>query len=204
MPPNKPRKPKKLFDRPIYFVVRWMVDPATGESIGCLVPECAVNQRLMRERKYRVGDKLRATITSPRNGKFHRLVHHLGTVVKRNIDGFEHLDSHAVIKQLQRESGVCCDIERINAAPVVTAVLSAAEVLLGEVAARMLATVLPEIKTIEVLTPQSLAYDCMDESDFRLLWQGICQHIITRYWPSMTEEQINTIVDLMPHSEGEA
>ena len=103
---------------------------------------------------------------------------------------------------VQRESGVCCDITQIDASPVVSAILAAAESLLGDVAARMLRAVLPEIKTIDVLTPQSLAYDCMDESDFCLLWDGICGHLVARYWPQLTAEQVTEMADLMPHSEG--
>ena len=199
----KSKRAPQLKDRPVYFVVRKMIDPVTGEVEGCLVPDGWANSRILRERKYRSNDLLRATITHPRNVKFHRMVHHLGTLVKRNIEGFAHLDSHAVIKQLQRESGVACEITRINASPVVSAILAAAESLLGEAAARMLQAVLPEIKEIEVLTPQSLAHDCMDESDFRQLWDGICAHIVKRYWPTLTIEQIEQMAEMMPKGEGE-
>lgn len=197
------RKPKAHKDRPVYFVVRTMVDPSTGETIGCLVPNSWVDNKLLRERKYRTNDVLRATIAHPRNAKFHRLVHQLGTLVKRNLDDFQHLDSHSVIKQLQRESGVCCDVMRITASPVVEAILAAAESLLGDAAARMLRTVLPEIKAIDVLTPQSLAYDCMDESDFRRLWDGICTHLVRQYWTQLSVEQVTEMAKLMPKGEGE-
>ena len=193
---------KKHKDRPVYFVVKKMIDPDTGEVCGCLVPNHAIDQKILRDRKYRTNDVVRATLHHPRNSKFHRLVHQLGTVVRQNIDGFQDLDSHGVIKQLQRESGVCCDLVTINASPVVSAILAAAESLLGSVAARMLGSVLPEIQYIDVLTPQSLSYDCMDESDFRVLWSGICAHLIQRYWPQMTEDQITAMAELMPQHEG--
>lgn len=199
---KKRRKQRKFTDRPVYFVVRSMIDPATGEVCGCLVPNSPIDQRVMRERKYRTNDVLRATLHHPRNSKFHRLVHQLGTMVRQNIDGFHHMDSHSVVKQLQRESGVCCDLVTINASPVVTAILAAAESLLGEVPTRMLRAVLPEIQVIDVLTPQSISYDCMDESDFRMLWDGICGHLIARYWPQLTVEQITEMAELMPQSEG--
>lgn len=199
---RKRKKQRSFSDRPVYFVVRPMIDAETGEVCGCLVPNSPIDQRVLRERKYRTNDVLRATLHHPRNGKFHRLVHQLGTLVKQNIDGFHHMDSHAAIKQLQRESGVCCDLVTMNASPIVTAILAAAESLLGEVPARMLRAVLPEISTIDVLTPQSLSYDCMDESDFRMLWDGICGHLVSRYWPQLTADQITEMAELMPQNEG--
>lgn len=198
----KPRRQKKHKDRPVYFVVRQMADPSTGEVVGCLVPASWADNRLLRERKYRTNDHIRATLTHPRNSKFHRLVHQLGTVACQNLEGFEHMDSHAAIKKLQTDSGVYCEAREVSAAPVVAAIQQAAHSLLGEGVARMLSAVLPEIETVQILVPQSIAYDCMDESDFRQFWDGICQHLIDRYWPSLTEEQITEIAELMPHSEG--
>lgn len=195
-------KQKKLKDRPIYFVVRQMVDPTTGEVAGCLVPAEWVDNRLMRERKYRTNDHIRATLTNPRNTKFHRLVHQLGTLVRENIDGFEHLDSHSVIKKLQTDSGVYCDPREISASPIVEAILNAAHSLLGEGATRMLSAVLPEIQTVQILVPRSIAYDCMDEYEFRQFWDGLCKHLITHYWPTLTEEQITEMAELMPQNEG--
>lgn len=193
---------KQHRDRPVYFVVRSMVDPLTGAYTGCLVPDGWMNQKVLRERKYRTGDLLRATINHPRNSKFHRLVHQLGTLVRENLPEFEHLNSHAVIKKLQRDSGVCCEPSRIDAAPVVEAILAAAEAVLGEAAARMLAVALPAIKDIDLMTPQSISYDCMDESDFRILWDGMCAHLVERYWPQLSVQQITDMAELMPQSEG--
>lgn len=197
------RRKRKLKDRPIYFVFRKMVDPVTGEYAGCLVPDGWANSAILRERKYRTNDLLRASITHPRNAKFHRMVHHLGTLVVKNVECFAHLDSHAAIKRLQRESGVACETQSIDASPVVSAILAAAESLLGESAAKMLNAVLPEIKTIDVLVPQSISYDCMDESDFRMLWDGICAHIVATYWPGLSIDQIEAMTELMPRGEGD-
>lgn len=198
----KAGKQKRHKDRPVYFVVRTMADPETGEMAGCLVPASWADNRLLRERKYRTNDHIRATLTHPRNTKFHRLVHQLGTVVTQNIEGFEGLDSHAAIKKLQADSGVFCEPREISATPVVAAILSSAERLLGEAAAKMLSAVLPEIETVTILTPRSLSYDCMDESEFRMFWEGICQHLISTYWPDLTEDQITEIAELMPQNEG--
>ena len=201
MTDRKPRRKKQHKDRPVYFVVRKMVDPVTGEVAGCLVPDGWINNNLLRERKYKTNDLLRATINHPRNTKFHRLVHQLGALCAKNIDAYSHLDGHSVIKQLQRETGIACETQSIDASPVVSAILAAAETLLGSVATKMLKSVLPEIKTIDVLVPQSLAFDCMDESDFRALWDGICSHLIKTHWQNLTQEQIEEMADLMPQGE---
>ena len=202
MEARKRCKQRKFTDRPVYFVVRQMADPSTGEVVGCLVPASWADNRLLRERKYRINDHIRATLTHPRNSKFHRLVHQMGTVARQNLEGFEHMDSHAAIKKLQADSGVYCEPREVSATPVVAAILASARHLLGDGAARMLSAVLPEIETVTILVPQSLAYDCMDESDFRQFWEGICQHLIARYWPALTTEQITEMAELMPSSEG--
>jgi hypothetical protein len=46
--------------RPIYLVVRKLVDPDTGELVGALVPANDVDARLMRERKFHVNREVRA------------------------------------------------------------------------------------------------------------------------------------------------
>lgn len=198
----KPKTKKPLKDRPVYFVVRPMVCPQTGEMAGCLVPDGWINQRLMRERKMRTNDLVRGVLTNARNAQFHRLVHQLGTLVCKSVEGFEHLTSHEAIKRLQREAGVCCEVQQIEASPVVEAILAAAEQLMGVTATKMLRAVLPEIKTIDVTIATSIAYDTMDESDFRQLWSGICAHLAERYWPQLTTEQITQMAELMPQSEG--
>lgn len=202
-PTTKRPAPKPLKDRPIYLEVKKMIDPATGELVGVLAPDSWASKRIMRERKLRTGDVLRATITLPRNAAFFRLVHQLGALVRANLPSFQGLTSHETIKRLQRESGIQCEIIQINAAPVVDGVMAAAQSLLGPAAARMLGAVLPEIKLINVLEPKSIAYDTMCETDFREFWAGICAHLVERYWPSMTTDQITKLAELMPSSEGE-
>lgn len=192
------RRQKQHKDRPVYLMVKPMVDPDTGELVGCLVPSSWADQKIMRDRKYRTNDLLRATIRHPRNAKFHRLVHQLGTAVRENIEGFESLDSHDVIKRLQRESGVFCETQSVDAAPMSAAIMRAVRQLLGDGVANMLAVVLPEIETVEITSPRSIAWDCMDESEFKHFWEGICQHLITRYWPDLSETQITEIAELMP------
>lgn len=199
MPQAKQRKPPK--DKPIYFTVKTMVEPGTGNRIGCLMPNSWMDRQLMRERHYRANDVVRVTLTLPRNTKFHRLVHQLGTLVKNNIEGFEHLSSHEAIKRLQRESGVFCEVSHIDAEPVIHAILLASKAVLGEAPTKMLAAVLPEIKKIDLLEPMSIAFDSLDESEFRQLWEGICNALIANYWPTLTIDKITEMAELLPKRE---
>lgn len=192
------KRQKAHKDRPVYLAIRKMVDPETGELVGCLVPASWADQQIMRDRKYRTGDVLRSTFNHPRNSNFHRLVHQLGTAVRENIEGFEGMDSHAVIKRLQRESGVYCETQTVDAAPMATAIMLAVRDHLGDSVAKMLAVIMPEIKTVQVITPRSIAWDCMDEADFKRFWEGICNHLIANYWPTLDEYQITEIAELMP------
>lgn len=164
---TKQRKPIK----PIYLQVRKMIDPETGEEIGALVPRGGVDRRIMREREYRNGDYLRAALSKPRNVKIHRMVHALGGLIADHIEDFTGMDSHAVIKRLQRESGIMCEEQEID---------------------------IPGIGKLVVKVAMSLAFDEMDESEFRTLWRGICDHTIKKYWPDMTEDGIDSMIDLMP------
>lgn len=191
-PRRKKRDPKHIMLR-----VERVIVQSTGEVVGALVPRFATDQRLMRERGYRVGNDLRAELTKPRNLSQHRKAHLLGSLVVAQIEGFESLDSHAAIKRLQREAGVCCDVEQIEASPVVDAILAAAERMLGQAAARMLSAVLPDIRTIDVLVPRSLAFDRMDQGEFELFYRGICQHVCASYWPQCTPEQVEDMAELM-------
>lgn len=171
---QRDRKPRRT--RPIYFRVAKLVDPRTGESIGALVPNSWADRRLMQERKYRTNDEIRAHLTKPRNTSFHRLVHQLGALAAQNIESFHGIDSHDAIKRLQRESGVCCDESEVDA---------------------------PGLGKFLVRVPKSISYDCMDESDFRILWEAICNHLIAKYWPDLTCDEIDAMVELMPQQVGQ-
>ena len=84
--------------RPIYLLVRKLVDPETGELVGALVPANMIDQRLLRERKFNVGREVRAELKQSRNPAFHRLAHALGHLLVDNVDGFEALVELPVTK----------------------------------------------------------------------------------------------------------
>lgn len=195
------KKPRAARDRPIYMRKKAVIDPDTGNKIGCLVPASATDGRLLNERNYTSGSMIRATFKQTRNPKFHRYVHQLGALVADNIASFEWLGSHDAIKRLQVESGVFCEEREIDARHIVEAVLCASNEVLGHNATAMLESVLHEIKTVKIKQPISIAFDSLDESEFKSLWTGICKHLISEYWHDMSEDQINSMVGLMPETD---
>lgn len=146
--------------RPIYFVVQRLADPKTGELIGALVPAHPVDRRLMRDRKFEVGREIRAELKQSRNPAFHRLVHAVGTLLVDHCEGFESLTSHDAIKRVQREAGVMCESMEID---------------------------LGTLGRVPVSVPRSLAFDELDESEFREFFEGIRKHVEARYIPALGE-----------------
>lgn len=192
-----PAKPKRIPPR-IYVDIRKMIDPETGELVGCLVPAGHVDRAILRRKKIKTGMRIRTTVSKERSYGQHKYAHKIGQFMEANVEGFEGMDAHQVIKVLQLDGGVFCDEQEIDASPVVGAVLKAAGIVLGEAAAKMLAAVLPSIKTIKVKVPRSLSFDEMDEGDFQAFIKGICRHITEKHMPTLSPEQVTDLIDLMP------
>ena len=169
---TKRRKARKHLHA--YFVVRRMVDPATGVEVGCLVPASKTDRAILRDKGLKIGDRVRCPVRKPRNERFNRLVHGLGTLVTQQVEGFESLDAHSAIKRLQADSGVMCE-------PVVYQIAGLGSLTRSE--------------------PRSLAFDEMDEGEFHTFWKGICAYLIATYWPTLDEHAIESMIDLMPVSE---
>ena len=60
-----------------------------------------------------------------------------------------------------------------------------------------LRAVLPEIKTIEVSVPQSLAFDRMEQGQFEQFYRGLCGYICAEYWPHCTADEVAAMAELM-------
>lgn len=165
---------KKKSTRPIYLTPQRLVNPETGEVVKALVPCSGIDRHLLNEKRLKLGDEIRADLKNRRNVKFHRLVHALGIMLVQHIEAFRDLNAHEAIKRVQRESGICCEQQEIE---------------------------IPQIGKLVVNVAQSIAFDCMDESDFAHLWEGICRHVAETYWPDLTEEQIADQAELMPTRE---
>lgn len=144
--------------RPIYLVVDRLMDPATGEMIGCLRPANMIDQRLMKERRFAVGKEIRAELKQSRNPAFHRLAHAVGNLLVDNVDKFAAMTGHDALKEVQRESGVCCDVIELD---------------------------LGTLGRVPVKQPRSIAFDELEESDFKVFFDGVTHYIDEHYLPDM-------------------
>lgn len=154
----------------IYATLRHIVDRATGERVLVLVPRFASCQRLLAEKGFKAGDDIRVDVSKPRILSQWRKIHLLADLVRTHIDGFEGLSAHEAIKRLQTESGQCCDSELFQ---------------------------VPGLGTITRVTPQSLAFDEMDEGAFNEFYKALCCFIAERYWQGLTPEQVEAQAELM-------
>ena len=154
------RKSKRA-TRPVYLLVRKLIDPATGEEVGALVPANQIDGRLLRERGFSVGREVRAELKQPRNVAFHRLAHALGNLLRDNVEAMQGLTGHDALKRVQRESGVCCERIEIDLGP------------LGKVT---------------VMQARSLAFEEMTEDEFRVFFDGITAHIGEHYAHVMLDD----------------
>lgn len=136
---------------------------------GCLVPADGISQQRLRDRHYKRGDILFAEIRKPRNPKFHRLAHQLGTVLGENIEAFRSMGPHDILKKLQREGGIAC------------------EELIAEI---------PGLGEIKIRNPLSLSFESMEEGEFRQVISAMCAYVSKKYWPTMTPEQIELMASI--------
>lgn len=162
-------KPKR---QPVYLRAVKLIDPTSGAEVSAFVPAGAADANTVKERGIKIGNILRGDLTRPRNIQFHRLAHALGGLMADSVDKFAGMTHHEVLKKLQFESGVECDVTR---------------------------TELPEFgMVLENKQPRSLAFDCMEQGQFYEFVRGICTHIASEYWPQCTPEEIESMAQAMP------
>ena len=121
-----------------------MVDPNTGVEIGCLVPASSTDRAILREKGLKTGDRVRCPVRAAQRA-IQPAGAWPGTLVVKQIEGFETTDAHGAIKRLQADSGVMCD-------PVVYQIAGLGSLTRSE--------------------PRSLAFDEMDEGEFHTFWKG--------------------------------
>lgn len=124
----------------------------------------------LRARGYRIGDIVAADITKPRNPAFNRLAHALGRLAAENLDAFHGLQAHDVLKRLQLESGIGCELIRIK---------------------------VKGIGYTDVKQAKSLSFQSMDEADFRDVFRAMCRHLAAEYWEGLDEDKVAEMAELM-------
>ena len=137
---------------------------------GALVPAGDRDRQTLRDMGLGLGEIVHAKIVQPRNPRFFRLAHQLGALIRDNVPSFELLTSHQVLKRLQFESGVECDNMEMR---------------------------IPHVGMATVRVPKSLAFDSMNEGDFRHLMTSLCRHVAETYWPDCTPEQVEQMAEAM-------
>ncbi len=137
---------------------------------GGLVPADKYAESTLRNKKYQIGDIVFGVITKPRNPKFNRLVHKLGILCAENIEAFNGMEAHTVIKRLQIEGRIACD---------------------------EIGIMIPGFGMASQFVPRSLSFDSMDEAEFHEAAKAICRHIADRYWPDLTPERIRNMAECM-------
>ena len=126
----------------------------------------AANQ--LQEKRFYNGDIVAAQLWKLNNPAFHRLIHRIGQLCASNIEEFEGMDAHKVIKRIQLEGNIACDE------------------IFGQDT---------DGATILWRVPQSMSFDSMDDSERHELAVAMCRHIAVRYWGTMTPEQIEQMAE---------
>lgn len=117
----------------------------------------------MRNKKFKVGDVVGASIRKLRNQKFNRLVHRIGQLVAANIEAFSGLDAHTCVKRLQIEGRIACD---------------------------EIGIMVQGYGMVIQFIPRSMSFSEMDEAEYHDCAKKICRLIAERYWQGLDAEQI--------------
>ena len=129
-----------------------------------------------------IDDRITVEIKKQRNPKFHRLAHALGGLIAENVDKFRGLDHHEVLKRLQVESGIHCDLQTIwhdFGKRKVSRLVKGKRVMVK----------LGRVKQT-VLVARSMSFDKMSETRFTQLISGLCNYVIETYWHGCTVLEI--------------
>lgn len=131
---------------PVHLVWRKATLPDGTVRLGAFA-EDDVGRSHLSDRGYRDGSRVKGEFKEVRNTEQWRMVHVLGGWLAENHELFEGQDSHSAIKLLQAKSGVGCEFERYKMPE-------------------------PLNYTIVRAVPLSLAFDLMDQGEFRSYWDG--------------------------------
>ena len=135
---------------------------------GGLIPADGCAQEQLKVRKYKVGDLVKAQIRKPNNPRFNRLVHRIGQLCAANIEEFEGMDAHAVLKRLQWESNTWCE---------------------------EVGVMVPGVGMAMMRFPLSLSFEELEDGQRKEVAGKLCRHIAAKYWPDLEPEQIEHMAE---------
>lgn len=170
--PAAPAKKVKRIPSRVYVDIREMIDPVTGEMVGCLVPAGQTDRDILRRKKCRVGMRIRTTVSKERSYGQHKYAHRLGQLFEQAIEKFAGKDPHVIVKELQVEADAFCDHEKLQ-------IPGYDGFLIRKVA-------------------RSIAYDEMEETDFVSLVKQICNYVGREYLAGLSEDKVMELVEAMP------
>lgn len=135
---------------------------------GMLVPHDAYTTSQLRTKGYHIGDVLSAELRKPRNPGFHGLAHRLGELIAANLDAFEGIEAHDVLKRLQIEGNIGCDEIALN---------------------------FPGVGPCTYRVPRSLSFESMDDGEFKAVIRDMCNYVSREYWKSLSPDKIEAMAD---------
>lgn len=136
---------------------------------GGIVPADELTKAKMNDR-FKIGDFGFMEIVRPRNPGYHDFAHALGKLFKDNLEPFEHLHQHDVLKRLQIEAQAGCEFMGIY---------------------------VPGVGLCQHIIPKSLSWESMDQTEFEDTVSRICDHVAKTYWPSLTADQVQEMAEAM-------
>jgi hypothetical protein len=147
--------------RPVYGTWERVIIAETGEERLAFLAAHPIDRQLLKERGWGRGAECRAEFKEPRNPKFHRLAHAVGRLLVENVEEFQHRTSHEVLKEVQRRAGVLCEPMELD---------------------------LGTLGKVQVQVARSLAFDEMEEDEFRVFFDGVTAHIAEHFAGVMLDE----------------
>lgn len=137
---------------------------------GGFRPADGYTESRLRDKGYRIDDVVFAQLSKPRNPKYHRLVHQFAIMLAENIEDFESLDPHSILKRIQYEANIGCE----------------------EIGAKV-----PGVGFVSVRFPRSMSFESMDQGEFEEIYRAMCRYVAENYWRGMTEDQIAEMAEVM-------
>lgn len=165
---------------------------------GALVPATEADVDTLRRFRLRVGHTVRAEIDRPRCAEGLRILHSFAQLVSQNIEGYEHLTAHQVLKRLQAESGVGCEIVSISIQDFWNTLQPGLRAHLETLDSQIVQD--EDDRLVTGYKPKSLSQSVMDDTEFQEIFDGLCRYVALKYWPGMSPDAIAETARLMPHS----
>ena len=151
--------PKKPAKKPIKYMMRF--------EKGALVPADSYTVSQIRGKGYKVGDLVSVTIKKLNNPKFNRLVHRIGQLCAANIEAFHGMDAHLVLKRLQIEGNIHCELIGVSIAGM----------------------------QMEYRYPLSLDFETLDDGERHEVARKFCRLIAEKYWKDLSPEVIEEMAE---------